>query len=138
NMNNTAKMAELRHSLARYGLPPDRPAVALGHAGADAVLGGGLRPGALHEVFAGGWSAGGFAAVLAMRVANKKPLFWVRPDYEALEYGAVSPHGLLELGGDPAQLILVRTRKPADALSAASDILACPHAGAGCWRSRAC
>ena len=129
-MNNMEKIAELRHSLARYGLPPDRPPVALGHAVADAVLGGGLRPGALHEIFSSGWSAGGFAAALAMRVAGNNPLFWVRPDYEALEYGAVSPHGLLELGGDPKALILVRTRGAADALSAASDILACPHAGA--------
>jgi protein ImuA len=129
-MNKSAKLAELRHSLARYGLPPDRPAWPLSHAGADAVLGGGLRPGALHEVFAHGWSAGGFAAVLAMLAAGKKSLFWVRPDYEAMEYGAISPGGLLELGGDPAQLILVRTRNAADALSAASDILACPHAGA--------
>ena len=30
----------------------------------------------------------------------------------------------------PAGLILVRTRNAADALSAAADILACPHAGA--------
>jgi protein ImuA len=129
-MNNSAKLTELRHSLARYGLPPDRPPLALGHAGADAVLGGGLRPGALHEVFAAGWGAGGFAALLAIRMAKSKPLFWVRPDYEEVEYGAVSPNGLLELGGDPRQLILVRARKTADALSAASDILACPHVGA--------
>jgi protein ImuA len=129
-MNNSAKLAELRHSLARYGLPPDRPPVALGHVAADAVLGGGLRPGALHEVFAAGWSAGSFAALLAIRLAKSKPLFWVRPDYEGMEYGAVSPNGLLELGGDPRQLILVRARKTADALSAASDILACPHVGA--------
>ncbi|HMH64337.1 MAG TPA: hypothetical protein VK515_02050 [Rhizomicrobium sp.] len=128
-MNKSAKLAELRHSLARYGLPPDRPAVALGHAGADAVLGGGLRPGALHEVFAGGWSAGGFAAALAIQMAKAKPLFWVRPDYEAMEYGAVSPAGLAELGGDPRQLIQVRARKADDALSAASDILSCPHVG---------
>ena len=26
-MNKSAKLAELRHSLARYGLPPDRPLV---------------------------------------------------------------------------------------------------------------
>jgi protein ImuA len=129
-MNNSAKLAELRHSLARYGLPPDRPPMALGHAAADAVLGGGLRPGALHEVFAAGWSAGSFAALLAIRMARSKPLFWVRPDYEGMEYGAVSPNGLLELGGDPRQLILVRARKTADALSAASDILACSHVGA--------
>jgi protein ImuA len=129
-MNNSEKIAELRHSLARYGLPPDRPAVPLGHAGADAVLGGGLRPGALHEVFAQGWGGGGFAVLLAVLAAGTKPLFWVRPDYEALEYGPVSPNGLHELGGDPRNLILVRTRNAADALSAAADILACPHVGA--------
>ena len=129
-MNNTEKIAELRHSLARYGLPPERPPISLGHPQADSVLGGGLRPGGLHEVFAEVWSASGFAVLLAMLAARGKPLFWVRPDFEALEYGAVSPQGLGELGGDPRQLILVRTRKVDDALSAASDILACPHAGA--------
>jgi protein ImuA len=130
NMNNMAKNQELRHFLARYALPPDREPVALGHAQADAVLGGGLRPGALHEVFAGNWSAGGFAAALAVLTAGTRPLFWVRPDYEAMEYGAVSPGGLAELGGDPGQLIQVRARKADDALSAAADILACPHVGA--------
>jgi protein ImuA len=129
-MNKSAKLAELRHSLARYSLPPDRAPVATGHPQADAVLGGGLRPGSLHEVFAAGWCAGGFAALLAVRAAGKKPLFWIRPDYEAMEYGAVSPNGLLELGGDPQALILVRTRNAADALSAANDVLACPHVGA--------
>lgn len=89
-----------------------------------------MRPGSLHEVFAKGWSAGGFAALLALLAAGRKPLFWIRPDYEALEYGAVSPNGLLELGGDPRGLIQVRPRNAADALSAANDILACPHVGA--------
>ena len=130
NMNKSAKLEELRHSLARYGLPTDRPPVALGHPQADAVLGGGLRRGALHEVFAGGWSAGGFAVLLALLAAGRKPLFWVRPDYEAMEYGAISPNGLAELGGDPRQLILLRTKNAADALCAAGDILACAHVGA--------
>jgi protein ImuA len=130
NMNISAKLAELRHSLARYGLPPDRPPVALGHPQADAVLGGGLRPGALHEVFAAGWSAGGFAVLLALLAARGKSLFWIRPDYEAMEYGAISPNGLAELGGDPRHLILVRTKNAADALCAAGDVLACPHVGA--------
>ncbi|HWU54004.1 MAG TPA: hypothetical protein VN175_00795 [Rhizomicrobium sp.] len=129
-MNKSAKLAELRHSLAQYGLPPDWPAVATGHPQADAVLGGGLRPGSLHEIFAKGWSAGSFAALLAVQAAGSKPLFWIRPDYEAMEYGAVSPNGLLELGGDPRQLILVRTRNAADALAAANDVLASPHVGA--------
>jgi len=34
-MNNTEKIAELRHSLARYGLPPERPPISLGHPQAD-------------------------------------------------------------------------------------------------------
>jgi protein ImuA len=135
-MNKSTKLAELRHSLARYGLPPDRPQVPLGNKLVDDVLGGGLRPGALHEVFARGWGAGGFAVLLALLAAQHSfngkggPLFWVRPDYEAMEYGALSPGGLAELGGDPRQLVMVRARGPADALSAASDILACPHVGA--------
>lgn len=130
NMNKSAKIAELRHSLARYGLPPDRAAAPLGHGEADAVLGGGLRPGALHEVFARGWGGGGFAVALALLAARGKALFWVRPDYEALEYGQVSPQGLAELGGDPRRLVLVRTANAADALAAAGDITACPHVGA--------
>lgn len=129
-MNKSAKLAELRHSLARYGLPHDRPPVPLGLAAVDDMLGGGLRTGALHEVFARGWAAGGFGVLLAMLAAGTKSLFWVRPDYDALEYGALSPSGFLELGGDPRRLVMVRTRNPADALSAAGDILACPHAGA--------
>ena len=135
-MNKSAKLAELRHFMARYGLPPERAPIPLGERCADAVLGGGLKPGALHEVLAQGWSAGGFAVGLAILAAGhssqekKQPLFWVRPDYEALEYGALSPQGLAELGGDPRRLIMIRTRNAADSLSAAADILACPHAGA--------
>jgi len=135
-MNKSAKLAELRHSLARHGLPHDRPPVPLGVAAVDSVLGGGVRPGALHEIFARGWGASGFGVLLAMLAAggsfNGKggPLFWVRPDYEAMEYGALSPPGLVELGGDPRRLVMVRAKNPTDALSAAGDILACPHVGA--------
>ncbi len=129
-MNKSEKLADLRHFLAHYALPPDRPSIALGLPAADSFLGGGLRRGALHEVFAGDWGAGGFATCLAILAAGKKPLFWVRPDYEALEYGPLSATGLLELGGDPANLFLLRASHAEDALSAAADILACPHVGA--------
>jgi protein ImuA len=129
-MNKSEKLADLRHFLAHYSLPPDRPAISLGFPTADTVLGGGLRRGALHEVFAGDWGASGFAACLAILATGRKPLFWVRPDYEALEYGALSATGLLELGGDPKNLFLLRTSDAADALCAAADILACPHVGA--------
>ena len=127
-MNKQEKLADLRHFLSRYGLPPDRPAIPLGVA--DAVLGGGLRPGAQHEVFAQDWGASGFAACLAIRAMGKKPLFWVRPDYAAMEYGALSAPGFLELGGDPEKLFLLQAANGEDALSATADILACPHMGA--------
>ena len=129
-MNKSEKLADLRHFLARYDLPPDRPPIPLGVPAADTVLGGGLRPGAVHEVFAGDWGASGFAACLAIQATRGKSLFWVRPDYEALEYGALSATGLLELGGDSRNLFLLRASDAADALSAAADILACPHVGA--------
>ena len=130
NMNKREKLADLRHSLAQYGLPPDRPPLGLGVAGMDAALGGGLMPGALHEIHAGNWGAGGFAACLAIKAAGRKPLFWVRPDYEALEYGQISPLGLMELGGDPANLFVLRAPNATEALAAGADILACPHVGA--------
>ena len=135
-MNKSEKLADLRHSMARYGLPPERPPLPLGVAETDRTLGGGLLPGALHEIHAGDWAAAGFAACLAIQAAGHsshgkgRPLFWVRPDYEALEYGEISPNGFLELGGDPAQLILLRAPNATEALAAAADILAAPQVGA--------
>src|SRR5215472_1260896 len=53
---------------------PLHPRVALGHDAADACLKGGILKGALHEVFAAEAgceaSASGFAAALALRVAQ--------------------------------------------------------------------
>ncbi|HKD46766.1 MAG TPA: hypothetical protein VKB67_03715 [Rhizomicrobium sp.] len=129
-MNKQEKLADLRHFLSRYGLPHDRPAIPLGLADADAVLDGGLRPGTLHEVFAQDWGAGGFAACLAIRAMREKSLFWIRTDYAAMEYGALSATGFLELGGDPGKLLLLSAANTEDALSAAADILASPHMGA--------
>jgi protein ImuA len=135
-MNKIEKLDDLRHFLARYGLPQERPAIALGVPAVDRALGGGLMPGVLHEVYAQDWGAGGFAACLAIRMAGASfngkggPLFWVRPDYEALEYGALHAQGLAELGGRPDNLFLIRTANAVDALAAASDILASPHVGA--------
>jgi protein ImuA len=129
-MNKCEKIADLRHFLARYGLPLERPVFPLGAAAADFALGGGLSSGALHEVHAGDWTASGFAACLAIHAAGSKPLFWIRPDYEALEYGALHAQGLTELGGRPENLFLVKAANTAEALSAAGDILASSHVGA--------
>jgi len=129
-MNKIEKLQDLRHFLARYGLPPERRPISLGGTRVDQALGGGLMPGALHEVFAEDWGAGGFAACLAIRTAGTKPLFWVRPDYEGLEYGGLHAQGIRELGGHPENLFLIKTANAAETLSAASDILSCPHVGA--------
>jgi protein ImuA len=102
----------------------------LGVSAADQALGGGLIAGALHEVYAADWTAGGFAACLGILAAGKKPLFWVRPDYEPLEYGGLYAQGLAELGGRAENLFLIRTANAAEALCAASDILACASVGA--------
>lgn len=128
-MGKAEKLADLRKILS-FRSPA--ACMALGHRGADAVLGGGLARGALHEVFAGdqGASAIGFTAGLAQRLAGGKPLFWITSDFAILEYGAICAPGLAGLGGDPARLVLLRLSHAHDVLKAASDILSCPHVGA--------
>jgi protein ImuA len=107
--------------------------VSLGHASADACLGG-LRRGALHEVFAGsagqGAAATGFAAALAMRACANRRLLWVREDFAALEHGELCATGLLELGLDPDRLILVRVANALNVLRSAADALSCGGLGA--------
>ena len=106
----------------------------LGHAPADACLRGGLPRGALHEVFpahAGHEPAAiGFAAALAIRVGLGKKLLWIGRDFSALEFGALSASGLLELGLDPSRLLLLRVADAACALRAAGDALTCSSLGA--------
>ncbi|HTQ15516.1 MAG TPA: hypothetical protein VMH86_16730 [Rhizomicrobium sp.] len=127
-MKSPALNAARFEEAARYGRVP------LGCADADAVLGGGMLRGALHEIFAGDAGhavpASGFAAALALRFGGGKALLWIRQDYAALEHGALSPTGLLELGQDPARLIELRVSSPVDALRAGCDALACKGLGA--------
>jgi len=107
--------------------------VPLGHAGADACLGGGLKRAALHEVFAQPGhetAAAGFAAGLAARLAAGKNLLWIRQDYCALEFGELAATGLLELGLDPARVLLMRAAQAEDALRAALEALRCRALGA--------
>jgi protein ImuA len=112
----------------------DHPRIPLGHRSADACLNGGLLPGVLHEVFAADagaeGAATGLAAALAARVGQGRPLIWIRQDYSALEFGELSACGLLELGLDPARLVMFRAADPASALRAAGDALSCAALGA--------
>jgi protein ImuA len=107
--------------------------VALGHAGADATLRGGLAIGAMHEVFAEGRQSGaatGLVAGFAGRVAARRPLVWVRQDFSEIESGALSMSGLTELGLDPRRLVTVRAADMDNALRTAADALACDAVGA--------
>ncbi|HEY5047540.1 MAG TPA: hypothetical protein VII49_05925 [Rhizomicrobium sp.] len=106
----------------------------LGYPLADAALAGGIRCGALHEVFGKEPghepAASGFALALALKAADKKPLLWIRQDFSALEAGEVFGAGLLELGADPARALLFRAAHVEDALRAAGEGLACASLGA--------
>jgi protein ImuA len=130
----TEKIASLRAALARPArFEPARTYQPLGHAEVDACLSGGLARGALHEVFAQAGheaSATGFAAGLAARVANGKPILWIRQDFAGLEFGEIAATGLLELGIDPSKFLILRVAHAEDALRAASDALTCVALGA--------
>jgi protein ImuA len=132
----TNTLARLRGNIERIETSGDAHApnkAALGHAGADAVLQGGLALAAVHEVFSEGHqsaAATGFIAGLAGRLTPRRPLVWVRQDFSELESGALSMSGLCELGLDPRLLVTVRAADADAALRTAADALACDALGA--------
>ncbi len=130
-------LASLRGEISRLETEPgvqDAQRMALGHAGADAVLQGGLMRGALHEVFAietrQSAAATGFVAGIAERLAKRRPLLWVRQDFVEAEAGVLSMSGLAELGLDPRRLVMVRAVDAEIALRVTADALACDALGA--------
>ena len=130
----TSTLAALRGTIDRLeGDVDGLSRMVLGHAGADAMLQGGLVRGALHEVFADsgrhGAAATGFVAGLAHRVARQRPLVWVRQDFLDIESGALSMHGLSELGLDPRRVVMVRAADAESALRVAADAVACDALG---------
>ena len=131
----TSTLATLRGRIERIEAPGDAQAlhrIALGHAGADAMLRGGLAKAAVHEVFAEGHQSGaatGFIAGLAGRVTARRPLVWVRQDFSEIESGALSMNGLCELGLDPRLVVTVRAADVDSALRTAADALACDALG---------
>jgi protein ImuA len=129
-------IAVLKASLARLEAAPGdgQPTVSLGISWIDQTLRGGLRRGALHEVYAtrpgDEAAASGFATAIAARLAGRRAILWIRQDFSALEYGELAATGFLELGIDPARLTLLRASDVNDALRAASDALTCAGLGA--------
>ena len=131
----TRTLASLRGSIERIETHEDTASdrMALGHAGADAALQGGLALGAVHEVFAEGRqsaAATGFIAGLARRVSAQRPLLWVRQDFAEIESGALSMSGWRELGLDPRLVVTVRAHDVETVLRTAADALACDALGA--------
>src|SRR5437763_3912885 len=93
-----AKLAALRASLAKRELedPATHVRVPLGYDDVDAWLHGGLRRGALHEIFAEGGheaAATGFAAALSFLVAAGRRVLWIRQDFSAIEFGDLAATG---------------------------------------------
>lgn len=108
--------------------------VPLGDARVDALLGGGLVRGALHEVFsrtpADAATATAFAAGLTQRLSGERTVLWIGQDFVAIEGGDLSGNGLAALGLAPERLLFVRTPDAEAALKAAGEGLACAALGA--------
>jgi protein ImuA len=125
------KIAFLRTALAGTG-PEGHARVALGHAQADACLLGGIRNGALHEVFPAASgdeaAASGFVTALAARVGAR--VLWCGTDFAALEHGGISATGLVELGLDPGRFLLLRAPDATAVLRGGLDALSCASLGA--------
>ena len=125
-------LASLKDFLAQPKLEQVSIYTPLGHNEVDLCLKGGLLHGSLHEVFSAishEAAATGFVAGLASRVAADKHLLWIGQDFSAREWGELSAIGLLELGLNPARLLLLSVANASDALRAANDALSCAALG---------
>jgi protein ImuA len=123
----------LKTFLDKPGLEQPLIRTLLGHGAVDFCLKGGIRHGVLHEVYAAishEAAATGFVSGLAMRVSANKHMLWIRQDFSASEFGELSPIGLLELGLNPARIVLLSVTNAHDGLRAAHDALSCAALGA--------
>lgn len=133
-----AQLRQATKALIDTLAPPAGSPFALGVADVDAVLGGGLARGGVHEVYAPSVAhlsaATGFAAALAVRAAARdgtpKFILWVRQEFMNIEAGNLYALGLADLGLDPARLILVLPRDAEGVLRAGEQATAYGALGA--------
>ncbi|MFZ2998527.1 ImuA family protein [Sphingobium sp.] len=129
-------LARLRQSLQRLEPRRETATTALfscGHDGVDSALGGGLARGRLHEIFADeedASSGAGVAALLSLRAGEGRPFLWLRTEAMQKRAGQLHATGLLELGIDPASLLLVIAPDDAALLHAAGEAARCSGLGA--------
>lgn len=108
--------------------------IGLGAADVDTRLHGGLIRAALHEVFSAGEedtsTATAFALLLATRaLGDDASLMWVRDDRASRANGYLHAPGLLDLGCDPARLVIVIPPDPLGVLRAGLDGVRCGQLG---------
>lgn len=128
---STSRVAALRRALGRLAAPVaaagDAGHVAIGSEAIDAALDGGLARGRLHELFAldaaDAGAAAGFAAMLALRAGGD--LLWLRQDQAQRQGGRLHAAGLVELGLDPARVVLILLPDPLAVLRAAIEVARC-------------
>ena len=122
-----------RYREATVGGADEGDRLAFGVARLDAALGGGLVLGALHEVRTAesrdGGAACGFvmAALAAFAAETGRPpaILWIAGAAGRREAGELYLPGIEALGLDPAWIVRVAVRRPADALWALEAGLAC-------------
>jgi protein ImuA len=107
-------------------------AVTLGSSAIDAVLGGGLGCGALHEIAAvrqtQAPAATAFALAViarALAVHARRSVLWIAEDRSLWENGAPYGPGLDAIGIAPERLITIAARRPRDVLWAMEEGLRC-------------
>ncbi|PYE89320.1 ImuA family protein [Phyllobacterium leguminum] len=138
---STVDLSALRRAVAAIdgkdaqGDDSRRSVFTLGVDEADRVFAGGLRRGALHEIFAAqagdAGAAMGFALALALRASDgERPVVWLEEDVVGRESGGIYPPGLAALGFDPQRLLVVRCPSAKDVLRGASDALEVAGIGA--------
>lgn len=132
-MADSTQISALRRQISRVEQPrPQGPdPVPLGHAPIDTVLGGGMMPGCLHEVYAASvddiGSAAGFAAMLALRMAPAGgTLLWLRERKAQGRGGGLYAPGLMEIGQDPSRIILGVIDDALGLLKVAGEAVRCP------------
>jgi protein ImuA len=106
-----------------------------GHTPFDAAVGGGLACGRLHEFYTSdpldAPSAAAFAALMALREARPdQPLIWLRSRDAGRKGGQIYAPGLMQLGGNPDQLLLVEVDHADALLAAANDAVRCAGSAA--------
>ena len=131
-LHRVENLTTLKAFIDKPGLKGAPIRTPFGYGAADLCLKGGLQHGVLHEVFSVASheaAATGFVAGLATRVAAEKHMLWIRQDFSMDEFGELSPTGLLELGLDPARVLLLSVTSASDGLRAANDALSCVALG---------